>query len=92
MTLKQAKMRIKNLEHIVKDFHWMARRYVHGRSTYATSLFNEHTRDLLGMGIKLNATGDHTLWACDGMGRAYDGLTEEEATPGTPAAEGRDQV
>lgn len=56
------------IREILKDFHWMARRYVDGRSTYATSLFNEHVRALIKMGIELNTTGDNTVWARDGGG------------------------
>lgn len=66
------------LREIVVDYHWMARRYSDGRSTYATSLFNQHTRTLLDLGIELNRTSDNTIWARDGMGPRYDGLSEEE--------------
>lgn len=60
----------------------MARRYVDGRSSYSTGLFNEHVRVLIKIGIELNYTGDDTIWAKDSMGRAYDGLTDEEASLG----------
>ena len=70
------------LKQIVIDFHWMARRYADGRQSYATGLFNDHTRALLAMGIELNPTGDGTIWAKDSAGRAYDGLTDEEANMG----------
>lgn len=72
-----------NLKAIVIDLHWMARRYVDGRQSYATSTFNEHTRALIAMGLKLN-TNDGTIWARDRMGRAYDGLSKEEASLGRP--------
>jgi hypothetical protein len=77
---------IAKLIEIATDFHWMARRYCDGRMTYSTSLFNEHTRALLAMGIELNATQDETVWASDGMGRLYDGLSDSEAAQGRPAA------
>ena len=70
------------LRAIAVHLHWMARRYADGRQSYATSLHNENTRALLEMGVPLNATGDRTLWARDSAGRAYDGLTEEEAVQG----------
>lgn len=70
------------LRKIAVDLHWMARRYADGRQSYATSLFNEHTRKLLEFNIKLNETGDHTIWARDGGGRAFDGLTNQEAGMG----------
>lgn len=55
-------------------FHWMARRYADMRSSYAPNMFNGHVRALrrLGFGLK------HPLFARDGMGRTYDGLTDEE--------------
>lgn len=72
------------LKRIVVDFHWMARRYCDGRQTYATSVFNQNTRDLIAMGVRPNAIGDGTPWARDGGGRSYDLLTDEEAALGQP--------
>jgi len=76
MGLKQ--YQVEKLIEIVRDFHWMARRYADDRMSYVTSLFNEHVRALQQMGIKLNPTGDETIWARDKMGSAYDGLPEDE--------------
>lgn len=70
------------LRRIVQDLHWMARRYCDGRQTYATGVFNTHTRALLAPGIPLNPSTDGTIWARDAMGRAYDGLSEAEAVMG----------
>lgn len=72
---------------ICADLAWMARRYCNGRSSYATHLFNQHTRTLLKLGVPLDPTADGTLWARDGMGRAYDGLSDEEAAQGEPLRE-----
>lgn len=66
----------------VCDLHWMGRRYADGRTSYATSLFNEHTRFLKALGFPLNPTGDETIWARDTMGRLFDGLTSDEAEMG----------
>ena len=76
------------LRKICADLHPMARRYANGRMTYATSMFNEHVRTLLSLGIKLNPTADGIIWATDGNGRRFDGLTHAQATPGTPEAKG----
>src|SRR5690606_21006571 len=73
------------LRRIVVDRHWMARRYVEGRTRDGTRLFNDHTRALVALGVELSRTSDGTIWARDGMGRAYDGLSEEEAAQGEPA-------
>lgn len=67
MFIKLQSYQINKLIEIVKDFHWMARRYVDGRSTYAPSLFNDHVRALQQMGIELNPGSDNTIWANDGM-------------------------
>jgi hypothetical protein len=77
-----------HLRRIAAELHWMARRYADGRRGYATSSFNNCVRDLLSMGVKLSPGTNRTIWATDAMGRAYDGLTDAEATPGTPEARG----
>jgi hypothetical protein len=87
MTKKEIELENQILRNVVTDLHWMARRYVDNRQSYATSLFNEHVRKLLRLGMKFNEY-DATIWARDQMGRAYDGLTEAEATDGTPEAFG----
>ena len=66
------------LREIAADLHWMARRYSDLRHTYAPGMVNDATRYLLRIGVELNAC-DGTLFARDGGGRAYDGLSEEEA-------------
>ena len=60
----------------------MARRYADHRSSYAPHTYNQRTRTLLTIGVKLNPTGDGTVWARDQMGRAFDGLTVDEAAQG----------
>ena len=76
------------LRKIATDFHWMARRYADGRSSYVTRMFNENTRAMLRMEVEVNSTADEIIWARDAMGRGFDGLSDEEATPGTPKAMG----
>ena len=68
---------IEKLIEIVRDFHWMARRYADGRMSYVTGMFNEHVRALQQMGIELNPTGDDTIWAHDRMGRAFDNAPQD---------------
>jgi len=80
--LVEARAEVERLKVVAGDLHWMARRYADGRQSYATGLFNDCTRALLKMGVKLNATGDGTIWARDAGGRAFDGLTNEEAALG----------
>lgn len=77
------------LRRICADLHWMARRYAEGRMTFSPQVVNDATRYLLSIGVPINPTDDGIIWARDGMGRAYDKLTKEEATPGTAAAMGK---
>lgn len=77
-----------DLRTIVGDLHWMARRYADSRRSYAAPLFNHATRTLLRLGVKLDPTTDGIVWARDGLGRGFDGLSDAEATPGTPEARG----
>lgn len=76
------------LRKIVVDLHWMARRYADGRMSTAPEMFNDAVKALLAMGIKFNKTFDQIIWARNSMGRRYDGLTNAQATPGTPEALG----
>lgn len=76
------------LKEIAVNLHWAARRYADGRSSYVASMINESVRSLLTLGVKLHAGSDSTIWARDGFGRRYDGLSEAEATPGTPESRG----
>lgn len=73
---------IEQLKYIARELHWMARRYADGRQSYVTGNFNLATRALLELGVQLNSTGDKTIWARDAAGRAFDGLTDEEAAMG----------
>lgn len=75
------------LKQKVKFFQALARRYCDGRQTYIASQFNQETKELLQMGIDLD-TIDGIVWARDGGGRAYDGLSDESCIPGTFGALG----
>ena len=71
------------LKEIIESTFWMARRYADGRCTTAPSTVNASVRTLLDMGVELRPDGlSGTLFARDGMGRRFDGLTEEEAGSG----------
>lgn len=76
------------LRKIAADLQCMARRYADERRSVAPVIVNDATRYLLRIGVKLNPTADQIIWARDGMGRRFDKLTEEQATPGTPEAMG----
>ena len=61
-----------------EKLHPWSRRYCDMRMTYAPGEHNDATRTLLKLGADLH-DGDGTLYARDGMGRLYDGLTDAEA-------------
>lgn len=89
-TRKQMLAENQTLRAICKEFHWMARRYSHGRSSVAAGLFNDLTQKLLELGVELKAgVIDGTIWAQDGGGRTFDGLTEMQCTPESESAVGQ---
>ena len=60
--------RCKQLESIILDTHWMARRYADGRRSYASSMFNGAMDRALALGLPLKQdTALHaTYYAKDG--------------------------
>ena len=71
----------KTLRSIARDLHLPARRYADGRMSYVTSMVNSCVQTLLDLGVELNMS-DGTPFARDGMGRKFDGLSDEEASKG----------
>jgi len=59
-------------EHIIQEIHWMARRYAHGRATYAVSMFNEAIR--LGQALGMEFKPD----PIDGLVEAKDAQLDRE--------------
>lgn len=53
MTNKECKERIGALEKVIADTFWMARRYAHGRSTYAPSMVRNAYNILKHRGITI---------------------------------------
>lgn len=64
----------KTLAEIIRNLHWMARRYADGRSSYAPGLLNDCVRSAIALGYEIK----QPLFARDAMGREYDGLSEED--------------
>lgn len=91
MTLKQLKYENDLLRKMAEDLQIYAKRYADGRRTFACHTVNEHTRVMLQLGIPVNPGAEQIIWALDGGGRPYDRLTEEQATPGTAAALGKEK-
>ena len=67
---------IATLRNIIRDFHWMARRYADGRSSYAPGMFNRHVQALINLDFEF--ADNAPRFARDGMGRDFDGLTEAD--------------
>lgn len=68
-----------NLRQVIIDIWWMARRYADGRASYATSMYNSAMKRAIENGVFDGVPYIEGPWALDRMGRAYDGLTDEEA-------------
>jgi hypothetical protein len=64
---------------MLKDLLWMARRYADGRMSYASGSYNRIAKWAHSQGIEPDYS-DGTPFARDGMGRAYDELSEGEAS------------
>lgn len=62
-SISDLRNRVRTLEIIVADFHWMARRYCDGRNSYEPDRFNDHIKTLVALGVTLNPTADGTIWA-----------------------------
>lgn len=45
--------RCKELESVILDIHWMARRYADGRLSYAPNMFNRAIQKALDLGLPL---------------------------------------
>lgn len=62
------KKRSEELEKIILDIYWMARRYAHGRQSYAVSQYNDaiHKAIDLGLNIKPDPV-DNLIEAKDAM-------------------------
>lgn len=62
--IEAERKRTEQLEAIIYDTLWMARRYAHGRSTYAVAEVNDCTALALELGLKI-ANDKGTVWAKD---------------------------
>jgi hypothetical protein len=54
MKTKELRQENEKLRQIIKDIFWMARRYAHGRHTYAPSTIRDAYVEITAMGIKIN--------------------------------------
>lgn len=62
--------RVSVLEAIIRDTLWMARRYAHGRMSYAVGMYNDAARKAIALGVA-GKDGDGSHFAIDG---ASDGV------------------
>ena len=72
MTLSELKKENVQLRYIIKEIWWMARRYAHGRSTYAVEEFNEAIRLAQRLEIKFDPD------PIDGLIEAKDGMFDKQ--------------
>jgi len=66
------KARIRSLEHVIQEIQWMARRYAHGRMTYAVSQYNEAIQLAQRLGMEFRPD------PIDGLVEAKDGMFDKE--------------
>lgn len=62
----------KQREWVIKQIQWMARRYAHGRSTYAVEEYNEAIRFAQKLGMEFKPD------PIDGLVEAKDGMFDRE--------------
>ncbi len=73
--------REKQLERIILDIYWMARRYAHGRQTYAVGMCNGALASALDLGLLLQSDSVvGGFYAKDGMEGLYAKTTDDEET------------
>lgn len=72
LTKKQLQQRCESLEYIIREIQWMARRYAHGRMTYAVSQYNEAIALAQNLGMEFRSD------PIDGLVEAKDGMFDKE--------------
>lgn len=73
------KKRSEELEKIILDIYWMARRYAHGRQTYAVSQYNDAINKAIELGVDIKPDPvDNLIEAKD---RMFDKEWFESQTP-----------
>lgn len=65
LTASEARARVEALESIIRDTLWMARRYAHGRQSYAVSMYNDAARAAVRLEVPLDWP-DGSPFAIDG--------------------------
>jgi hypothetical protein len=55
------------LRHIIYEISWMARRYAHGRATYAPDMYNRAITAAVRLNVKLNEADHESVYADDGF-------------------------
>lgn len=65
--LEKFEKRCSQLERVIQDIQWMARRYAHGRKTFAPSIYNEAIQLAQDLGMEFKTD------AIDGLIEAKDG-------------------
>jgi len=64
--LEKFEKKCSQLEWIIQEIQWMARRYAHGRQTFAPSTYNEAIRLAQDLGMKFKPDNDGLIEAKDG--------------------------
>ena len=65
--LSKFEERCSQLEWILKEIQWMARRYAHGRQSCAVGIYNEAIQEAIDLGIEFKPDNDGLVFAKDAM-------------------------
>jgi len=66
MSMTALKKENEALRHIIYEISWMARRYAHGRATYAPDMYNRAITAAVRLNVKLNESDHESIYADDG--------------------------
>lgn len=71
-SIRDLQKRCAQLEYIIKEIQWMARRYAHGRMSYSVSMYNEAIQLAQSLGMEFRPD------PIDGLIEAKDGMFDKE--------------
>jgi hypothetical protein len=66
VSMADLKRENETLRHIIYEISWMARRYAHGRATYAPDMYNRAITAAVRLNVKLNEADHESVYADDG--------------------------
>lgn len=71
-SLREVQLENNLLRHVIREIQWMARRYAHGRMTYAVGMYNNAIKVAQSVGMEFKPD------PIDGLVEAKDGMFDKE--------------